>query len=64
MSLAVGKCNQISNAETEKSSDSCVVFCAGLRLFHSGAGEEREGLRLQHQRREGVQNGLVCAPSG
>lgn len=64
VSLAVGQRTQLGNAETEKSSDSFVVFCTGLRLFHSGAGEECEGLWLQHQRREGVQDGLVCAPSG
>lgn len=64
VSLALGQPDQINNAETEKSGDSCVLFCVGLRLFHSGAGEEREGLRLQHQRRQGVQDGPVRAPSG
>lgn len=37
---------------------------AGLWLLHSGAGEEREGLRVQHPRRAGIQDGPVCPAPG
>lgn len=37
---------------------------AGLRLLHSGAGEKREGLRIQHPRRARVQDGPFCPTAG
>lgn len=37
---------------------------SGLQLLHGGAGEEREGLRFQHPRRPGVQDGSVRPEAG
>lgn len=43
---------------------SLVSAHTGLWLLHGRAGEKCEGLRFQHPRRAGVQDGPVCAATG